>query len=151
MKSLFTPEVHQEVISRMQKLEANSQPTWGKMDVAQMCTHCQAPLEVAMQKMTLGKQNVGFFKRMIFRVFKSSMYNDKPWQKNLPTVREFRITDERTFTAERDKLIAVTNEFHEYKDKSNWPPHPMFGTFTTEQWGKMQYKHLDHHLTQFGV
>ena len=61
MKSLFTPEVHQEVQDRIQKLEASSQPTWGKMDVAQMCTHCQAPLEVAMQKTTLGDKKIGFF------------------------------------------------------------------------------------------
>ncbi|MCF6222561.1 MAG: hypothetical protein L3J34_02410 [Flavobacteriaceae bacterium] len=27
----------------------------------------------------------------------------------------------------------------------------MFGEFTAKQWGKMQYKHLDHHLKQFGL
>ncbi|MBL0146112.1 MAG: DUF1569 domain-containing protein [Chitinophagaceae bacterium] len=29
--------------------------------------------------------------------------------------------------------------------------HPFFGKFTGDQWGKFMYKHLDHHLQQFGV
>ena len=37
------------------------------------------------------------------------------------------------------------------KDKKEWDPHPVFGSFTPEQWGQMQYKHLDHHLRQFNV
>ncbi|NND11366.1 MAG: DUF1569 domain-containing protein, partial [Flavobacteriaceae bacterium] len=37
------------------------------------------------------------------------------------------------------------------RDKAEWEPHPSFGYYTKDQWGKTQYKHLDHHLRQFGV
>ena len=150
MKSLFETENQQNILNRIQSLNETSQPEWGKMDVAQMFTHCQKPLEVANGSLKLNTK-IGFAKKLLFKLFKSAMYNDKPWQKNLGTVREFKITDAQEFESQKEKLIHVINAFGQLKEKKNWPSHPFFGDFTTEQWGKMQYKHLDHHLTQFGV
>lgn len=150
MKSLFETETQQIILSRIQNLNEASQPYWGKMNVAQMLTHCQKPLEVANGTLQLHTK-IGFAKKIMFKLFKSAMYNDKPWQKNLGTVREFRITDSKEFASQKEKLTHVINEFSQLKEKTSWPTHPLFGNFTPEQWGKMQYKHLDHHLTQFGV
>lgn len=150
MDSLFNSESQQTVINRINNLNENSQAIWGKMNVGQMLSHCQKPLEVANGSLTLNSK-IGFPKKLLFKLFKPVMYNDKPWQKNLGTVREFKITDTNEFTLEKEKLIEVVNEFSKKRDATNWPVHPFFGTFNTEQWGKMQYKHLDHHLTQFGV
>ncbi|WP_341216559.1 DUF1569 domain-containing protein [uncultured Wocania sp.] len=150
MKSLFETETQQIILSRIQNLNETSQPNWGKMNVAQMLTHCQKPLEVANGTLQLHTK-IGFAKKIMFKLFKSAMYNDKPWQKNLGTVREFRITDSKEFASQKEKLTHVINEFSQLKEKTSWPTHPLFGNFTPEQWGKMQYKHLDHHLTQFGV
>lgn len=150
MKSLFETETQQTILNRIQNLNETSQANWGKMDVAQMLAHCQKPLEVANGTLQLNTK-IGFAKKLLFKFFKSTMYNDKPWQKNLGTAREFRVTDAQEFAVQKDKLVHVLNEFSQLKEKTNWPTHPFFGNFTTEQWGKMQYKHLDHHLTQFGV
>lgn len=150
MDTLFNTETQQNILNRINNLNEKSQPNWGKMDVAQMLLHCQKPLEVANGNLQLNTK-VGFAKKMLLKLFKNSMYNDKPWQKNLGTVREFKITDAQEFTSQKDKLVSVVNEFSQLKNKTNWPSHPFFGDFNTDQWGKMQYKHLDHHLTQFGV
>ena len=150
MKSLFDSENRQIILNRIESLTKTSQPNWGKMDVAQMLTHCQKPLEVATGMLQLNTQ-IGFGKKILFKLFKSAMYNDKPWRKNLGTVREFRITDNQVFMTQKEKLINVINAFSQLKEKTSWPAHPLFGDFTSDQWGKMQYKHLDHHLTQFGV
>ncbi|MFL0354054.1 DUF1569 domain-containing protein [Xanthomarina sp. GH4-25] len=150
MNSLFNTDTQADIIKRINNLHEKSQPKWGTMDVGQMLTHCQKPLEVANGNLELNTQ-IGFAKKLMFKLFKPVMYNDKPWQKNLGTVKEFRITDTHEFHAEKDKLVHIINEFSTKKNKQDWPAHPMFGTFNTEQWGKMQYKHLDHHLTQFGV
>ena len=79
------------------------------------------------------------------------MYSDKPWRKNLPTAKPFKITEKKDFSSEKSALEAMLNEFESQRDRTAWNPHPSFGEFTKEQWGKMQYKHLDHHLRQFGV
>jgi len=151
MKSLFDETTHTEIQRRIESLTAASTASWGKMDVGQMCTHCQMPLEVAMEKRTLGGKKPGFMKRLIFKIYKPLMYNNKPWSKNLPTTRDFVITGDKDIDAEKSKLINLVSEFHQYKEAKEWPAHPMFGKFTHEQWGQMQYKHLDHHLNQFGA
>src|SRR5690606_34536514 len=89
--------------------------------------------------------------KLLMKSFKKNLYNDKLWKQNLPTAKGLKVTDERDFSREKAKLMALINDFHQQKDKKVWDPHPVFGTFTHEQWGQMQYKHLDHHLRQFGV
>ena len=151
MKSLFDPQIHAEVQTRIDSLSVASMPNWGRMTVGQMCTHCQMPLEIAMEKRKMNAKRPSFMKRLIFKLYKPLMYNDKPWSKNLPTVKDFIVTETKDVEVEKSKLSSLVTEFHEQKDTTEWPAHPMFGKFTQEQWGKMQYKHLDHHLTQFGV
>lgn len=149
MLSLFESKVHKEILNRINKLDENSQAKWGKMDVAQMLAHCCEPLKVPLEKLTLKKPNVVM--KFLFSFFKDSLYSDKPWKHGLPTSKAYKIVDSKDFLEEKNKLIELINEFHSKKWQTNWPPHPFCGHLTSEQWGKMQYKHLDHHLNQFGV
>lgn len=146
MKSIFEQEAYQEVKNRLQALSENHQPQWGKMSVGQMVTHCQYPIKVALDD----RPRKRMFNPLPL-LFKKSMYNDKPWRKNLPTIKVAKITDKRELDKERDKLLSMIDDLYEQRSRQSWQAHPFFGHFTTEQWGKMQYKHLDHHLTQFGV
>ena len=151
MNSIFTEEGHQEVLNRINKLNENLQPQWGKMNIGQMLKHCQLPLENATGKREM-HMKAGFFKRMLFKNFiKPHMYNDKLWKQNVQTPKEFVITDTKVFNEEKTGLVNLINECNAKKEETNWPTHPLFGDFTTDQLGKMQYKHLDHHLRQFGV
>ncbi|MCL6264912.1 DUF1569 domain-containing protein [Flagellimonas myxillae] len=149
MKSLFDSQTVTEVIERIGQLNTSSQGQWGKMKVGQMLHHCQFPLRLAMGKYKMKKPN--FFMKLLFKSFKKGMYDDKLWKHNLPTAKGFEVVDEKDFGPEKENLIALVNEFHLEKDKQTWDPHPAFGHFTPNQWGQMQYKHLDHHLRQFGV
>ncbi|NER15144.1 DUF1569 domain-containing protein [Leptobacterium flavescens] len=150
MKSIFEESSYQELQNRLEQLDEKTQPTWGKMNAAQMCAHCQGPLNVGLEKIAL-RNRPGLLKRLLFRAVRSSLYNDRPWKQSLPTARQFVINDDRDFHKEKDMLSALITEFHQAKNKENWIVHPYFGKFTPEQWGKMQYKHMDHHLRQFGL
>ncbi|WP_411768648.1 DUF1569 domain-containing protein [Winogradskyella sp. A3E31] len=147
MKSIFDDGVHEQVKTRIEKLEPHTNAQWGKMDVAQMLHHCQMPLNIVLQKNTYGLKPNWFAKTF----FKKSMYSDTLWKKNMPTLKLFRITDEREFSKEKEALLSLTEELNAERNKSEWQAHPTFGKLTKDQWGKMQYKHLDHHLRQFGV
>lgn len=146
LKSLFEAETKQEIIERINKLRPASQRVWGKMDVAQMMAHCQRPIAVALNKHEL-KGN--FILKLMVPLFKSSLYNNKPYSRNLPTDKTFRIADARQFQAEKELLIAMISEFS--IDTLRKDPHPIFGTLSSDQWSIMSWKHLDHHLQQFGV
>ncbi|WP_411031117.1 DUF1569 domain-containing protein [Spongiimicrobium sp. 3-5] len=149
MKSIFEKTCYQEVLERIDMLTENSQANWGKMGVAQMCCHCKYPLELALGKKSLKKPNP--IMKLLMKGFKASMYNDKIWKPNLPTPAQFKVETEKDFNEEITQLRMLINSFHDLRERKSWDPHPAFGNFTHEQWGQMQYKHLDHHLRQFGV
>ncbi len=147
MKSLFEEPALQEIENRINKLSNESSSLWGKMNVAQMFNHCQFPLKIALKKEHPKlKPNV-----LAKLFFKKSLYNNKPWRKNLPTHSKLKVVEQKEFDKEKHELLKLVAEFSNQRDKKEWDPHPMFGKFTNEQWGQMQYKHLDHHLQQFNV
>ena len=88
--------------------------------------------------------------KILLSLFKSSLYNDKPWKHDMTTAKEYKVVEPKQFNSEKATLVSLVEEFYSKKEQSNWPSHPYFGDFTKDQWGKMQYKHLDHHLRQFG-
>lgn len=148
MKSLFNEDAFAEIEQRLEKLSANTSPQWGKMNAGQMTSHCQKPLIILLGRDTFGLKPNFFIKLL----FKPMMYNDTPWKKNMPTMKFFKVENECDFDKEIRELKSLLNEVSDHRaGNEKWPKHPVFGEMTDEQWGKMQYKHLDHHLRQFGV
>jgi hypothetical protein len=83
---------------------------------------------------------------------KPLFYNDKPPARNMSTIPELVITDEKEFAVEKERLKQKLIAFQKNGPKNcTTHPHPFFGKLTPEQWGKGIYKHLDHHFQQFGV
>ena len=148
MKSLFEKSAYNELLNRLDQLNEHSQRQWGKMSVGQMAWHCQVPLKVAVKN----KPNSGKKGNPLIRwFFKKSLYNDTPWRKGLPTSLMAKATEEKDFHSEMANLKSLLHACYETRNRKEWQPHPLFGHLTPDQWGMMEYKHLDHHLRQFGV
>ena len=146
VKSLFDTTVRQDIISRINQLTPQSQRQWGKMDPAQMLAHLQMPIGVGIGAHKFPRTFIG----RIFGPFaKKMLYNDKPFSRNLPTDSSFIMKDPRDFEIEKQQLISMIYQFNENNIVDT--PHPFFGKLTKEQWAKGTWKHLDHHLQQFGV
>lgn len=146
VKNLFDPAVKQEIITRINNLTPRSQPVWGNMNVAQMLAHCQKPLGVAVGS---HKLSGGFFMKLIGPLFKKTLFNEKPFKHSLPTDKSFIIAETRDFDKEKSQLIKMILDFSE--PSMSGEPHPFFGKLTKEQWSMGTWKHLNHHLQQFGV
>ena len=146
VKNLFDPAVKQDIINRINQLTPQSQALWGKMNVAQMLAHCQMPLGVATGKHIL---KGSFFLKLIGSLFKKKLFNEEPFQHNLPTAKSFIIANPNEFEKEKQNLVDMVNSFSE--TAMSGEPHPFFGKMTKEEWSKGTWKHLDHHLQQFGV
>lgn len=146
IKNLLDPKVKNDVIGRINRLTSATQRRWGVMEVAQMLAHLQARFAVAFGTDHL-KGN--FFIRLVAPLIKGMLYNDKPYKKNLATDKTFKISDHREFAKEKEGLISMINSF--YVETLRKDSHPYFGKLTPEQWGKASWKHIDHHLRQFGV
>jgi len=146
IKNMFDQSVKQEIIARINKLTAETQRKWGKMDVAQMLAHVQRPIACAY-----GKHQVkgSFLLKLIGPLFKSVLYDGKPYKQSLPTDKSYVVADEKNFETEKQGLLEKMNQFS--PEKIIVENHPVFGKLTKEQWARATWKHLDHHLKQFGV
>ena len=150
MKSLYNQNDVQEFISRINKITPATQPQWGKMNATQVMAHCAAPLKMAHGEI---KSKRGLISLLFGKHFKKKMVNPAiPFTKNLPTDPNFIFPNVKEFEEERKKLIAKLNEFvQKGKGGITTQPHSFFGNMSPEEWDIIQSKHLDHHLSQFGV
>ena len=149
MKSLYNPADNQEIIARINQLRPDSPAQWGKMNVAQMLAHCQVPLQTAYGDIKLKRRFIGW---LFGGMAKKKLSTDKPWDKDMPTDPAFIMTGEHDFETERSKLIPLVQRFAEVgPDGITKDPHPFFGQLTSDEWDRLQWNHLNHHLGQFGV
>ena len=150
MKSIFSKEETGKLLSRINNLTQSSRPFWGKMTVSQMLAHCNVIYEMIY---TDNYPKPNLFKRFLLNIFvKKAVVGEKPYPKNGRTSPQFIITNDRDFEKEKQQLISYlikTQELGEnyFNNKENHS----FGRLTKEEWNRMFYKHLDHHLKQFGV
>jgi hypothetical protein len=151
MKSLFDAAVANEVKTRLRRLEPQSERHWGKMTPAQMLAHCSVSMQWAVGEVVPEKAALPI--RMLGRLLKPMVLrNEEPLRKNSPTAKSLVISDERDLATERARLAGLIDKFSEAGAPGcTRHPHSFFGKMTPDQWAILMYKHLDHHLRQFGV
>ena len=150
MKNLFDPSDTAEIQRRLATLSAGSQPVWGKMNVGQAMAHCAVGLESATGDRRIKPVFIGkIFGPLVKRL---ALSDDAPMKKNSPTAREFLVPADSDFASERARLSALIDRFSAGGNAAcTREPHAFFGRLTPEQWAILMYKHLDHHLRQFGA
>jgi uncharacterized protein DUF1569 len=149
MNTLFDSETHREIIRRVESIRPDTQRQWGKMSPAQMLEHTSRALEMAIGRKRTEQAMIG---KLIGWIFFKNFVGEKPFGKNGPTGPEFIVHDEPDFQKTREKVTALLNEFHSNSEKGcAGNIHGFFGKMSGKEWGVTQYKHMDHHLRQFGV
>lgn len=150
LPNIFINEVSESVIARINNLKPTTQPNWGKMSVDKMLAHCNVTYEMVFEDIH-PKPNV-FVKFILKMMVKKNVVNEIPYKQNGSTAPQFIIKDSKNFEAERNRLINYINKSQQLGEGhfDNLASHS-FGNLTKTEWNNMFYKHVDHHLTQFGV
>lgn len=144
MKTVLDAGARQELESRARALTPGHPALWGRMDGARMLAHCAEGLRMATGDLAVRPSPA----RLVGWMFKALATNDRPFQRNAPTAPELRVPDPAAFEAERARFLAGLATV---ADGLAGRVHPFFGRLDREQWGKLVYKHVDHHFRQFGV
>jgi len=150
LPNVFTPEVSTQLIARIQQLSPQTAAKWGKMNVAQMLAHCNVTYEMVYENK---HPKPGALMKFILKAMvKNKVVNEEAYPQSGRTAPQFLIVDERDFAQEQKRLMdyiiktqALGAAYFEQKESHS------FGKLSSEQWNNMFYKHLNHHLTQFGV
>jgi hypothetical protein len=149
-KNLLQPESKEEIIMRINKLTAQSQREWGKMNVNQMLYHTAAGLKMAYGEITSAPKGNWLSKKLMrYVIFNTDMPTPKGKAETFPEVNTVALgIHPPDFNIEKNKLIDMVKNF---PSKPLHPVSALLGDMTKENWARLHYTHLDHHLKQFGV
>ena len=150
MKNLFEATTVEDVKQRITSLNSGCERQWGTMTAAQALAHCSASMEWAVGDSYPPRMFVG---SLIGRMIKGKVLGDnEPMRRNSPTAKTLIVKDDRVLEAEQKRLCALVDRFAAGGPKScTTHPHSFFGRLTPDEWAILTYKHLDHHLRQFGA
>lgn len=150
LPNIFSKEVTEQLIARINQLSSTTQPKWGKMNVAQMLAHCNVIYEITFED--IHPKPSGFKRFIIKLLVKKSVVNDVPYKQNSPTAPIFKVASQQDFEKQKERLIAYLNKTVELGENTfEGKEYPNFGVLSKQEWSNMFYKHLNHHLSQFGV
>jgi hypothetical protein len=150
LPNIFQAEVSESVISRIEKLTPQTPAQWGKMSVAQMLAHCAVTYEMIYENK---HPKPGAFMRWILKTFiKKSVVNEVPYKHNSSTAPQFVMKEDKNFESEKTRLIAFLRQTQQLgQSHFDGKESHSFGVMSGSEWNNLMYKHLDHHLRQFGV
>lgn len=150
MKSSFNHADVADMIARINRLTPQTQRLWGKMSVAQMLAHVNVAYELAYDNIHPRPGAVARFFAKLFA--KKLVVGDRPYPKSTMTAPVFKVSDDKDFEQEKQRLIAYLEKTlalgaQHFEGRES----PSFGPLTAREWSVLFYKHNDHHLQQFGV
>src|SRR4051812_18788358 len=150
MKSLFDPEAYEELVRRLDALRPDAPRQWGKMRPSEALEHVARALEMASGERPMKQAFIG---KLIGWKFRKDFLGEKPFMKNAPTAPHFVVAgSDPDFHRTKERLKQVMKAFHAQGERGcDANVHGFLGKLTGAEWGVSQYKHVDHHLRQFGA
>lgn len=146
MPLLHDTDVRTRIEARVRTLTPDSRPRWGTMSVDQMLWHVNHGLE-----MTLGMVPAPPQKSPMPRALMKFVILNMPWPKGAPTLQGMVATTRYDFEEERSRCYRLLEGFAARGLHEAWPLHPMLGVLSGRDLSRLQAKHFEHHLKQFGV
>jgi hypothetical protein len=147
MKTIWDVSCREDLLRRFEKLTPDRRPAWGKMTSAQVLAHLGDPMNAAMGKKSVAAKP-GPFRNPVVRTL---IIYCLPWPKGAPTAPEFVHAHDEAFDYNLAALRLTLDEFVATGESASFEAHPSFGRLSGKAWGRLTYRHLDHHLRQFGI
>jgi hypothetical protein len=148
-KNLLYQAAADNIIARVQKLQPTSKAQWGVMNATEMLLHANLCNQEVFEEIVPVKKTT--LKQFILRIV--ALYiapNFKKGVKGDSKKETAGKIDAAQFEAQRLRFIELVKRYPNHKTPLTLP-HVAFGNISTTEWGIAAYKHMDHHLRQFGV
>jgi uncharacterized protein with PQ loop repeat len=151
-RTLADPDCRAAMLGRVKALQPFSAPLWGRMTAHQMLCHLFDCNRVALGEVVVTAPPTRLPRAIVKWV---SLYTPLPWPAGLPTNpeldQEVGGTRPSDFAHDVAALEATVEQLMSRAGRGGWPPHPDFGEMSEGDWLRWGYRHMDHHLRQFGV
>ena len=147
--NIYNQADYEGIWNRIESLGAANQRKWGKMTLPQMLEHCILQLKMGLGDVASEPEGSFFMRTNVGRWFILDLI---PWPKGLPTPSKMNLVKNEVlvsdFQVHKHSLLQLLEQVKEGPDLG---PHPFFGAMNRRYWGRLIWKHLDHHLRQFSA
>ena len=147
MSTLWQPESRRLLQTRIARLTEEHRPSWGRMSAPQMVSHLIESVRMATGDLPVARKSGP----LRYPPLKQLVIYYLPWPKNAPTAPELLKRSPHEWDDDVKELAALLDRFTTRAVSGPWPEHPAFGPLSGDAWGFLVHRHVDHHLTQFGV
>lgn len=151
MKTLFNPALRQDLLTRLANLTPDNTRQWGSMTAHQAVCHLNDSFKAILGDRPVGRKPVDLKRRLTrFAAFTLPIR----WPEGVPTSPETNAQEGGTPPGEFERDVAELQSLVERfvkTDGRTLNPHYSWGAMSRGEWGRYGYRHIDHHLRQFGV
>ncbi len=146
MRTLLDPSEREALLQRFRCLNPESRPEWGSLTAPRMVCHLADALRVALGELP-ARDGSNLLSRSLVRwlVVHTGL---QPPPGRIATAPEM-LTSQPTSWA--DDCRTFENLVGRLAGGAELARHPFFGPLSRREWGLLSWKHIDHHLRQFGV
>ena len=148
MKTIYDPAVRDELLKRVDNINPKLQSQWGKMSIDQMVHHINLTYAAYFGEVTPTPRGSAFKKRLLKFLALAPTPIPKGKAETLP---EFVANENYKLDEEKARLQSYIKRMSALKSQDTWPVSAAFGPLDAEEYGRLSYKHTDHHFKQFGV
>ena len=152
MSTLLDDAARATIEARLRGLRQDSVRRWGRMTPHQTVCHLSDAFKMALNARPAAPVPTRFRPVVRFVALRLPL----PWPRGrIKTVPEAEQgiggTPPTEFERDRDELLTLISRFSEAEPQQRCTTHPILGPMSTDLWGRWAYRHMDHHLRQFGL
>jgi hypothetical protein len=148
--AFFTEAKRDEFRNRVLRITPANSRQWGTMNVCQMLHHLNLACGGSLGFYALPDESY-LVSRTVFRWILIDWFPEQPIGLRLPKGFKIPHNAQFEFDFEKQQLLKILDVAWHAKLAADWGPHPMFGTMTVKEWGKLLQIHIDYHLRQFAA
>ena len=147
MKSIWQEEARRELSARVGALAWDRPAAWGKFTAPKMVCHLADSLKMAMGDLKVARKTLP----IRYPPLKQLVIYWAPFPKSAPTAPELLVREPREWSRDIGDVQELLERAASARTTDTWPEHPAFGKLSKRAWGVLIYRHMDHHLKQFGA
>ena len=146
MPSLLLVNDREAILARLRRLSPTSQPRWGTLTAPRLLCHLADQLRVALGDIPVQRHDSLPSRTVLKWLVVYSPLQAPPGR--VQTAPEMLTTAPARWD---DDLRDCEALIQRLATTATGAVHPFFGPLTHRGWGRLAFKHLDHHLRQFGL
>ena len=146
MRTMWDENARLEILRRSESVAESTRPLWGRMSAAGMLAHLSQSLKMAVGELPTKSKRLP----LRYSPLKQLIIYVVPFPKGAPTAPELLAASDQSIATSRQEIGRLISVFAANAGRP-WPEHPAFGKLSERAWGVLVYKHMDHHLRQFGA